>query len=244
MPTVPSKTASGRPTRGRPPRLSRQAILTAGLGLLERSPSEPLTLSRIAEEVDAVPAALYRHIGSHDELLDGILGLVLDGIRFEIRTRGSWQTQVKDWMSCVRAHLLHYPAVVSLIGRTGRTSPAWFDATAVLVEILERAGLRGKQLAHTYLWICEVTMGCIVNEAVLPYPDQVRAAMNASPEMSPDTRKRHKSMTPYIGALDSDAFFSLMTDRVIRAISDVEEPPNTDGPLSPSRSKRSRRESK
>ena len=217
-----AKRPAARRRRGRPARLSREAILEAGLGLLERSPGEPLTLSRIAEEVDAVPAALYRHVGSHDELLDGILGLVLDGIRFEIRRRASWRSQVRDWMTCVRAHLLRYPAVVSMIGRTGRTSPAWFDASAVLVEILERAGLRGRALAHAYLWITEVTMGCVVNEAMLPYPDQVEAALNAAPEMSADTRKRHAPLTPHVAALDSDAFFALMAGYAIAAIPEGE----------------------
>jgi AcrR family transcriptional regulator len=222
MATPSTKKSTAKPRRGRPARLSRKAILEAGLGLLERSPDEPLTLSRIAEEVDAVPAALYRHVGSHDELLDGVLGLVLDGIRFEIRRRASWKARVRDWMTCVRAHLLRYPAVVSIIGRSGRTSPAWFDASAVLVEILERAGLRGKALAQAYLWITEVTMGCVVNEAMLPFPDQVQGALNAAPEMSADTRKRHAPLTPHVAALDSNAFFELMVEYAITAIPDVE----------------------
>jgi AcrR family transcriptional regulator len=212
-----NRAATGR-ARGRPARLSRESILEAGLELLERAPDEPLTLSRVAEEVDAVPAALYRHVGSHDALLDGVLGLVLDGIRFEIRRRAAWRSQVRDWMTCVRRQLLRYPAVVSMIGRTGRTSPAWFDATAVLVEILENAGLKGQRLAHAHLWITEVTMGCVVNEAVLPYPAQVEAAANAAAEMSEDTRKRHAPLAPHVAALDSDAFFAMIADHTTAAI--------------------------
>ncbi len=219
MRPLPSKTGK-KAKRGRPPRLSRDAILEAGLGLLERSPDEPLTLSRVAEEVGAVPAALYRHVGSHDELLDGVLGRVLDGIRFEIRPRASWKGQVRDWMTCVRAHLLRYPAVVSLIGRRGRTSPAWFDATAVLVEILERAGLRGAPLAHAYLWVTESTMGCVANEAAMPYPEQVEGAVNARAEMSEDTRKRLAPLGRHVAALDSDAFFALIADRTVAALPD------------------------
>lgn len=215
---TPARRATGKRGPGRPPRLSREAILEAALGLIERSPREPLTLSRVAEEVDAVPAALYRHVGGHDELLDGVLGLVLDGIQLEIRRRAAWQTQVRDWMAGVRAHLLRYPAVVSMIGRRGRTSPAWFDATAVLVEILEKAGLRGAELAHAYLWVVETTMGCVVNEAVLPYPDQIEGARNALREASEDTRKRLAPLGPHLRALDPDAFFELMARRTVAAL--------------------------
>jgi AcrR family transcriptional regulator len=207
--------------RGRPARLSRQSILEAALALLDRAPEEPLTLSRVAEEVDAVPAALYRHVGSHDELIDGVLGLVLDGIRFEIRRRASWAGQVRDWMTGLRSHLLQYPAVVSLIGRRGRTSPAWFDATSVLVEILERAGLRGAQLARATLWVAETTTGILVMQASVPFPEQIDDVRRALPAMSEDARRHHAPLVDHLAAIDEDAFFELVVDRTVAALSDL-----------------------
>jgi AcrR family transcriptional regulator len=213
-----AKSARAKRGPGRPARLSRAAILEAALALLERDPAQPLTLSRVAQEVDAVPAALYRHVGSHDELLDGVLGLVLEEIRFEIRRRASPSSQVRDWMTCVRAQLLRYPGVVALLGRRGRTSPAWFDATNALVEILERAGLRGAELARAYLWVAEVTMGCVVNEASVPYTEQIAGARNALPEMSEDARKRHAPLLGHLAAMDGDAFFALVAERTVAAL--------------------------
>lgn len=230
MADASKRATTTRRGRGRPARLSRESILEAALELLERSPEEPLTLSRVAEEVDAVPAALYRHVGSHDELLDGVLSLVLDGIRFEFRRRANWRSQVRDWMTSVRAHLLRYPAVVSLIGRSGRTSPAWFDATSVLVDILEKAGMRGAGLAHAYLWVAEVTMGCVANEATLSYADQVEAARNALAEMGEDARRRHAPLVPHLAALDADAFFELMAGHAIAAIPEVSRGTSTRKP--------------
>ena len=215
-----ARAAEGREQRGRgrPPRLSREAVVDAALALLEREPEEPLTLSRVAEEVGAVPAALYRHVGTLDALLDGVLARVLEGIEFEIRRRASWTTQVRDWMICMRRHLLRYPAVVALIGRRGRTSPAWFDASSVLGGILERAGLRGAALARAYLWIAETTMGVIVTEATVPFSEQIAAARAALPEMSEEARRRHAPLMPHLAALDADAFFALAADRVIAAL--------------------------
>jgi hypothetical protein len=53
------KAAKQKPARGpgRPARLSRESILEAGLALLRRAPDEPLTVARIAAEVDAVYGA-------------------------------------------------------------------------------------------------------------------------------------------------------------------------------------------
>ena len=209
--------------RGRPARLSREAIVDAGLALLEASPDEPLTLLRVAREVDAVPAALYRHVGSLDELLDGVLARVMEGVRFEIRRRASWRSQVRDWMSCMRAHLLRYPGVVRLIGRRGRTSPAWFDAMSALIDILSDAGLRGAVLARAYLWVAETTMGVVVNEASVPFEEQIAAAGAALGSMSEPARARHAPLLTHLSAIDADAFFELVADRTIAAIADSVE---------------------
>ena len=215
--------AVARRGRGRPARLSRESIVDAGLALLVESPDEPLTLLRVAREVDAVPTALYRHVGSLDELLDGVLARVLEGVRFEIRRRASWRSQVRNWMHGIRAHLLRYPGVVRLIGRRGRTSPAWFDAISVLIEILEGAGLRGAALAHSYLWIAETTMGVVVNEASIPFREQIAGARSALAEMSPEARRRHEPLMGHLSALDADDFFALVADRTIAAIADLVE---------------------
>jgi AcrR family transcriptional regulator len=216
-------TGAARRGRGRPARLSRESIVDAGLALLVKSPDEPLTLLRVAREVDAVPAALYRHVGSLDELLDGVLARVLEGVRFEIRRRASWRAQVRDWMCCIREHLLRYPGVVRLLGRRGRTSPAWFDASSTLIEILKGAGLRGAALARAYLWIAETTMGVVVNEASIPFTEQIDAARNALGEMSADARARHEPLMGHLSAIDGDGFFDLVADCTIAAIADLVE---------------------
>src|SRR5206468_9264677 len=139
------------------------------------------------------------------------------------RTRASWRSQVRDWMRCMRAHLLRYPGVVRLIGRRGRTSPAWFDAMSVLLEILERTGLGGAALARAYLWIAETTMGVVVNEATVTFDEQIAAAGAALAGMSEKARARHAPLMSHLAAIDADAFFELAADRTIAAIADLVE---------------------
>jgi len=214
-------TAKRRP--GRPARLSREAIVEAALALLERAPHDPLTVARIADEVGAVPAALYRHFASLDELLDGVLGRVLGSVELEIRRRASWQEQLRDWMRSLRDHLLRYPAVLPLIGRRGRTSPAWLDACSVQVEILERSGLRGALLARAHLWILETTMGVVMQEASLSLPEQIAAARVSLPQMSGAGRARLAPLMTHLAKVDGDAFFAFVSDRAIAALVDLSE---------------------
>ena len=206
---------------GRPPRLSRERILEAALELLDRRPGQPLTVARIAAEVDAVPAALYRHFASLDELLDGVLGEVLGAVELEIRARAPWSEQIRDWMASLRAPLLRYPALLHLIGRRGRTSPAWLDAVSVLIEILQRAGLTGAELARAHLWILETTIGLVMQEASMSIPEQIDNARASVPEMSAGGRARFAPLVPHLARLDGDAFFAFVTDRTIDALEAV-----------------------
>jgi AcrR family transcriptional regulator len=207
-----------RPARGRPARLSRDEIARTALALLERAPGEPLTVARIAREVGAAPAALYRHFTSLDELRDAVLGEVLGAADLDVRRRSAWPEQVRGWMSSLRAHLLRYPSVLPLIGRRGRTSPAWLEAIAQLVVLLERGGLAGPTLARAALWIAEVTVGIAMQEASLPLPDQIAGARASLSEMSPHDRARLARLVPDLVRLDGEAFFSFVVDRTVDAV--------------------------
>jgi AcrR family transcriptional regulator len=218
--------AGAAPKRGpgRPARLSREAILDAGLALLAREPNELLTVARIAAEVDAVPAALYRHFASLDELIDGVLARVLGSVELDIDARAPWSEQIRAWMTSLRAHLLRYPAVLPLLGRRGRTSPAWLDAVSVQIGILERAGLTGADLARAYLWVLETTCGIVMQEASLPLPDQIEAGRAAQAEMSGEGRARMAKLGPHLARLDGDAFFAFVVDRTVDALAALAPP--------------------
>jgi len=218
MPRASEATAKKR--RGRPARLSRDAIVDAGLALLEREPREPLTLARVAEEVGAVPAALYRHVGSHDALLDGVLARVLAGIELEIRPRARWPQQVREWMTSLRRQLLRFPGVLMLIGRRGRTSPAWLEVTAELTAILARSGLRGAALARAQLWVAEATMGVVLQEASLPLREQIDAARAALGEMSEAGRRQLAPLMAELSSIDADAHFEFVVERTLAGLVD------------------------
>jgi AcrR family transcriptional regulator len=215
----------GPPRRrpGRPARLSRESIVEAGLALLERAPGEPLTVARIAAEVDAVPAAIYRHFASFDDLLDGVLGRVLGGVELEIRRRARWPGQIRDWMRAVRDHLQRYPGLLPLLGRLGRTSPAWLDVAAALIGILEGAGLQKAELARAHLWVTGTTIGIVMQDASLSLPDPIRGAQASLPETSEKGRALLGPLMPHLTALDPDDLFEFVVERTVSSLVDLVE---------------------
>jgi AcrR family transcriptional regulator len=58
-----------RPSRGRPARLSRAAIVAAARSLVARDGVDGLTMRTLAAELGSSPPALYRHVGGREEVL-------------------------------------------------------------------------------------------------------------------------------------------------------------------------------
>jgi AcrR family transcriptional regulator len=194
-------------------------VVESVLDLIDREPGEAVTIARAAAEVGASPAALYRHFENLDDLLDSVVASVLADVDAGLDVDAPWERQLGDWMRALRAQLLRVPAVLTLIGRTGRTSPSWLNASSVLLEILDRAGLAGDPLAVTYLWILETTTGLVLQEAALPVSDQLANARASTNALSDDAAARFGAVSPALEAIDGDRFFSFVVEQAISVVS-------------------------
>jgi AcrR family transcriptional regulator len=210
--------ASAGPRRGRPPRLSRDRVIDAVFTLLAQDSAESLTIGRIARAVDASPAALYRHFESLDDLLDGVLARALSNVDATLDCEGEWADRLDAWMRGLRTELLRVPSAIALIGRSGRTSPAWLEASSFLIGLLAEAGLSGRRLAMLYLWILETTTGFVLQEAILPVAEQLENARASAGELSGPARERFAAIRPELDRIDGDDFFSFVVEQAIAAV--------------------------
>jgi AcrR family transcriptional regulator len=206
--------------RGRPPRLSREQVVAAALALLRRDPRTLPTLAQIAGEVGAVPAALYRHFANQDELFDAVLAraLAASSGAAQRSAEAPWSDALRSWMWELRDQLLRVPAVLALIGRSERTSPAWVEASSELVEILARAGLAGSELALAYLWVLKTTVGLVWQEALMPLPEQIANASASREQLREPMRARFSPILPELERIDAEAFFAAVVEQTLAAI--------------------------
>ena len=61
-------------------RLNRDRVLQAAVTLADRMGIGPLSMRRLAQELDVVPMALYKHVANKDELLDGMIDAIITEI--------------------------------------------------------------------------------------------------------------------------------------------------------------------
>ena len=78
--------------------LSRERVLAAAVALADRRGVESLSMRKLAQELGVVPMALYKHVASKDELLDGMIDVVVGEI--DPPAGGT------DWKSAIRQRVL------------------------------------------------------------------------------------------------------------------------------------------
>jgi len=61
-------------------RLNRDRVLQAAVELADEVGIGPLSMRRLAQELEVVPMALYKHVAHKDELLDGMIDVIITEI--------------------------------------------------------------------------------------------------------------------------------------------------------------------
>jgi AcrR family transcriptional regulator len=119
--------------------LTRQRILRAALRLIDRDGLEALTMRKLGATLGVEGMALYRHVGSKRELLEGVVELLLEEL--EIPQAGaSW---VDAWHAIARSYrrLAHsHPGAFRLLALSPLTTAARFQRVQAPVGILREAG--------------------------------------------------------------------------------------------------------
>jgi AcrR family transcriptional regulator len=100
--------------------LSRERILTAAATLADRDGVESLSMRTIARELGVVPMALYKHVANKDDLLDGMVDVVVGEIDPPLED-ADWKTAVRERVLSARRALLRHPWASRVI--ESRTDP-------------------------------------------------------------------------------------------------------------------------
>jgi len=125
---MPTKTHSK--TERRAP-LSRERVLRAAVALADQSGIESLTMRQLGQELGVEAMSLYNHVANKDDILDGIVDLVLGDI--EVPATGTeWKTAMRHRAISAHEVLLAHPWAAVLIMSRYNIGPGmtrYLDAT-------------------------------------------------------------------------------------------------------------------
>ena len=88
--------------------LSRERVLEAAVVLADQEGVGSLSMRKLARGLGVVPMALYKHVANKDELLDGMIDVVVAEIDPPRRDAG-WKVAVRERILSARRALLRHP---------------------------------------------------------------------------------------------------------------------------------------
>ena len=125
---MPAETDSN--TERRAP-LSRERVLRAAVALADQSGIESLTMRRLGQELGVEAMSLYNHVANKDDILDGIVDLVLSDI--DVPPSGTdWKPAMRHRAISAHEVLLAHPWAAMLVMSRYNIGPGmtrYLDAT-------------------------------------------------------------------------------------------------------------------
>ena len=139
--------ASGRGSqrRGRTP-LNRERVLRAAVALADEIGIEAVSMRRLAQQLDVVPMAIYKHVADKDELLDAMVDALLAQVE-QPDIALEWRDGVRARILSVRRVVLRHRWARKAIESRTRRSPAGLAHMDAVAGLL-RAGGFSVDLTH------------------------------------------------------------------------------------------------
>src|SRR6266498_6125353 len=126
--------------------LSKQRVLRAAVALADQGGVDALSMRKLAQQLGVVPIALYKHVANKDELLDGMVDVVVGEI--DPPASGTdWKTAIRRRVLSARSALLRYPWASQIIESRTDPTPAVLAYMDSMIGIF-RAGGFSIDLTH------------------------------------------------------------------------------------------------
>jgi AcrR family transcriptional regulator len=129
--------------------LSRDRILRAALELADAAGVESITMRKLGHALGFEAMSLYNHVASKDDVLDGILDLVLGETQLPA-PEGDWDAAIRTSAISVHEALRRHPWACTLLMSPGRIRPARLRYMDALLGRLREAGFSAETTYTAY----------------------------------------------------------------------------------------------
>lgn len=157
--------------------LSRERVLRAAVALADESGIESLTMRRLGQELGVEAMSLYKHVANKDDILDGIVDLVLGDI--DVPPTGTqWRTAMRARAISAHQVLLSHPWAAMLVMSRFNIGPGmtrYLDAT---LGRLREGGFSIEGALDTWHTLDSHIYGFTLQELNLPF--EVEETRNVS----------------------------------------------------------------
>ena len=136
----------GEETRRAP--LTRERMLRTAVALADQGGIESLSMRKLAHALDVVPMALYRHVASKDELLGGLVDVVVGEID-PPETGVDWKTAIRRRILSARRALLRHPWASQVMESRAEPTPTVLAYMDSMMGMFRAGGFSIDLVHHT-----------------------------------------------------------------------------------------------
>ena len=159
--------------------LSRDRILRAALELVDDGGIDSLTMRKLGQALGFEAMSLYNHVANKDDVIDGILDLVLAEGELPSPS-GNWDRAVRASAVSVHAALRRHPWASAVVMAPGRLRPARLRHMDSLLGRIREAGFSAETTYHAYHVLDGHIFGFSLWEASHSYSDADASEMMAA----------------------------------------------------------------
>ncbi|MEU0009019.1 TetR/AcrR family transcriptional regulator C-terminal domain-containing protein [Streptomyces sp. NPDC006314] len=121
--------------------------MCAAVALADRSGIDAVSMRHLAQELGVVPMALYKHVANKEELLDGMVDVVIGEIEPPAGDP-NWKQAVRRRVLSARQALLRHPWATQVIESRAQASPVVLDHMNALIGTFRAGGLSADLTHH------------------------------------------------------------------------------------------------
>ena len=119
--------------------LTRERVLRTALQLADDSGIDALSMRRLAQALDVVPMALYRHVANKDELLSALVDVVIGEIDPPL-DGADWKTTIRARILSARRALLRHPWASRVMESRTTPTPVVLDYMDSMIGLFRTGG--------------------------------------------------------------------------------------------------------
>ena len=175
------------PTARRTP-LTRERVLRAAVRLADKHGLEALSMRRLAATLRVEAMSLYNHVANKDDVLDGIVDLVIGEITLPTRG-GDWKATMRTRATSAHTVLLAHPWAAMLVVSRITVGPNRLQYIEATLATLRQAGLSWADTDRTWNAVDSFVYGFTLQVQNFPVePDAYAAAAAEYLPMIPATQ--------------------------------------------------------
>jgi AcrR family transcriptional regulator len=210
----PTTAMAGRATETRP-RLSREHVARAALGLLDEHGLDALSMRRLADHLGVGTMTLYGYFRSKDELLDAVVDAAVAD-REPVRLEGTWQQRLRRLMQSTRRGLGRHPGLVKVRADRPVLRPEALRFAEAGVGILREAGFDRRDAARGFRLLFTYVFGYVSFSPEQTEADARQRARAATAALPADEYPAvHDSTEELAEAMAGEETFDFGLDRII-----------------------------